>query len=93
MGNKSVFVRLVYNMSSGAGKKTLDVLGERHRHRIAVESKLRRKDTGKKQRKGLRGIGKERGLSTDCPGRGAGMESTVMERIGLVGGGYRRYPE
>lgn len=55
-------------MSSGAGKKTLDVLGERHRHRIAVESKLRRKDTGKKQRKGLRGIGKERGLSTDCPG-------------------------
>lgn len=39
-------------MSSGAGKKTLDVLEERHRHRIAVESKLRRKDTGKKQRKG-----------------------------------------
>lgn len=31
LGNKGVFVRLVYNMSSGAGKKTLDILGERPR--------------------------------------------------------------
>lgn len=43
MGNKSVFVRLVYDMSSGAGKETLDVLGETRTHRIAVETKLRKK--------------------------------------------------
>lgn len=43
MGNKRVFVRLVYNMSSGAGKETLVVLGETRTHRIAVETKSKEK--------------------------------------------------
>lgn len=44
-------------MSSGAGKATLDVLGETQTHGMAVEPKLRSSDTGKD----LRGTGKEGG--------------------------------